>query len=67
MHDAIYGLQIDGQSQGWIYAADSIDSYRSSIISNYLASLEQNKDFLAAGQYERDQAFFSKLLALLTA
>lgn len=66
MHDAIYGMQIDGQSQGSIYAADSTDSYRS-IISNYLASLEENKGFLAAGQYERDRAFFSKLQALLTA
>lgn len=66
MHDAIYGMQINGQSQGSPYAADNTDSYRS-IISNYLASLEANKGFLAEGQYDRDTEFFSKLQALLTA
>jgi hypothetical protein len=66
MHDAIYGMQIDGRSQGSIYAADDIDSYRS-IVDNYLASLETNKGMLADGQYERDKAFFSKLQALLRA
>jgi hypothetical protein len=66
MHDAVYGMQINGQSQGSLYAADNVDSYRS-IISNYLASLEENKGFLADGQYERDKAFFSKLQALLAA
>ena len=66
LHDAVYGMQINGQSQGSLYAADNIDSYRS-IISNYLASLEENKGFLAEGQYERDKAFFSKLQALLAA
>lgn len=66
LHDAVYGMQINGQSQGSLYAADNTDSYRS-IISNYLASLEENKGFLAEGQYERDKAFFSKLQALLAA
>lgn len=66
MHDAVSGMQINGQSQGSLYAADNTDSYRS-IISNYLASLEENKGFLAEGQYDRDKAFFSKLQALLAA
>ncbi|MBS1159375.1 MAG: hypothetical protein H6R15_1794 [Proteobacteria bacterium] len=66
MHDAVYGMQINGQSQGSLYAADDTDSYRS-IISNYLASLEANKGFLVEGQYERDKAFFSKLQSLLAA
>jgi len=66
LHDAVYGMQINGQSQGSLYAADNTDSYRS-IISNYLASLEENKGFLAEGQYERDKAFFSKLQTLLAA
>lgn len=66
MHDAIYGMQIDGKSQGTQYPPDRMDSYRS-IISNYLASLDGNKGFLADGQYERDKAFFSKLQALLAA
>lgn len=64
MHGAVYGLQINGQSQGARYAPDSMDSYRS-IVVNYLASLEQNKGLLPEGQYERDKAFFSKLQALL--
>lgn len=66
MHDAVYGMQIDGQSQGSPYAVDSLDSYRR-IISDYLASLEANKGFLADGQYERDKDFFSRLQALLAA
>jgi hypothetical protein len=66
MHDAVYGMQIDGQSQGSPYAVDSLDSYRR-IISNYLASLEANKGFLADGQYARDKDFFSRLQALLAA
>lgn len=66
MHDAVYGMQINGQSQGSSYAADDINSYRS-IVSNYLASLESNKGMLAEGQYERDKNFFSKLQALLAA
>jgi hypothetical protein len=66
MHDAIYGLQIDGQSLGSRYAADDMDSYRE-IVSNYLASLEAFKGFLADGQYERDKAFFTRLQTLLAA
>lgn len=66
MHDAVYGMQIDGQSQGSPYAVDSLDSYRR-IISDYLASLEANKGFLADGQYARDKEFFSRLQALLAA
>ncbi|KAB2968457.1 hypothetical protein [Zoogloea sp.] len=66
MHDAVYGMQIDGQSQGSRYAVDSLDSYRQ-IISDYLASLEANKGFLADGQYARDKDFFTRLQALLAA
>ena len=64
MHGAIYGMQIDGQSQGPRYAPDSMDSYRR-IVSDYLASLEAQKAFLADGQYERDKRFFTQLEALL--
>ncbi|MBN9695128.1 MAG: hypothetical protein J0L85_04960 [Zoogloea sp.] len=64
MHDSIYGLQIDGQSLGSRYAVDDMDSYRQ-IVSNYLASLEAFKGFLADGQYERDKAFFTRLQTLL--
>lgn len=64
MHDAVYGMQINGRSQGSIYAPDSIDSYRS-IVGNYLASLEEIKGLLPGGQYERDKNFFNKLHALL--
>lgn len=66
MHDSIYGLQIDGQSLGSRYAVDDMDSYRE-IVTNYLASLEAFKGFLAEGQYERDKAFFTRLQALLAA
>lgn len=66
MHDSVYGIQIDGQSQGLLHAPDKMESYRS-IISNYLASIEENKGFLAEGQYERDKAFYSQLQALLAA
>lgn len=66
MHDAVYGMQINGQSQPAPYAADQIDSYRS-IIRDYLASLENTKAWLADGQYERDKAFFGKLQGLLGA
>lgn len=66
MHDSIYGLQIDGQSLGPRYAVDDMDSYRE-IVTNYLASLEAFKGFLADGQYERDKTFFTRLQALLAA
>lgn len=66
MHDAVYGMQINGQTQAAPYAADDIDSYRS-IIRDYLASLENTKAWLADGQYERDKAFFAKLQGLLGA
>jgi hypothetical protein len=65
MHDAVFGMQINGQNQGSRYAPDSIDSYRS-FVSNYLASLEEIKGLLPNGQYERDKTFFTKLQALLT-
>ena len=64
MHGAIYGMLIDGQSQGPRYAPDNMDSYRR-IVSDYLASLEAQKAFLADGQYERDKHFFTQLDALL--
>lgn len=64
MHDSIYGLQIDGHSQGSPYAVNDMDSYRQ-IVTNYLASLEAFKGFLADGQYERDKAFFTRLQTLL--
>jgi len=66
MHTAIYGLQIDGQSQGVAYPADEISSYRQ-VVDNFLSSLEANKGLLADGQYERDKAFYSQLQALLAA
>jgi len=66
MHGAVYGLQIDGQSQSPRYAPDSMDSYRR-IVGDYLASLEAQKGFLADGQYERDKRFFTRLEALLSA
>jgi hypothetical protein len=66
MHDAVYGMQINGQSQTSPYAADQMDSYRR-IVSDYLASLENAKGFLADGQYERDKDFFTKLQVLLQA
>ncbi|MCB4358245.1 hypothetical protein [Quatrionicoccus australiensis] len=66
MHDAIYGIRIDGQSQGAPYAADETDSYRQ-VVDNFLAALETTKGMLADGQYERDKAFFSQLQALLAA
>ena len=66
LHDAVYGMQINGQSQGSLYAADNIDSYRS-IVGNYLDSLEAYKGMLADGQYERDKRFFTQLQALLAA
>jgi len=66
MHGAVYGLQIDGQSQSPRYAPDSMDSYRR-IVGDYLASLEAQKGFLADGQYERDKRFFTRLETLLSA
>lgn len=66
MHDAVYGMQIDGQTRVAPYAADDIDSYRS-IVRNYLASLESTRGWLADGQYERDKTFFEKLQGLLGA
>jgi len=66
MHDAVYGMQINGQSQAAPYPAERIESYRS-IVRDYLGSLENTKAWLADGQYERDQAFFGKLQALLGA
>lgn len=66
MHDSVYGLQMDGQSLGSRYAVDDMDSYRE-IVTNYLASLEAFKGFLAEGQYERDKAFFTRLQTLLAA
>lgn len=64
MHGAVYGLQIDGQSVGSNYPVQEIDSYRR-IVSNFLAALEQQKAFLAEGQYARDKRFFSGLQTLL--
>ncbi|RIX42551.1 MAG: hypothetical protein D3M94_18650 [Rhodocyclales bacterium GT-UBC] len=66
MHNAIYGMRIDGQTSTPNYAADQSDSYRK-IVDNYLASLDWVKGFMAEGQYERDKAFFSKLQSLLGA
>lgn len=65
MHGAIYGMQIDGKSQGPLHRADSMDSYRR-IVGDYLASLEPQKGFLADGQYERDKDFFTRLQTFLT-
>jgi hypothetical protein len=64
MHGAIYGMQIDGKSQGPLHRADSMDSYRR-IVGDYLASLETQKGFLAVGQYERDKDFFTRLQTFL--
>lgn len=66
LHDAVYGMQIDGRQQPSLYAPDRMDSYRS-IVGNYLASLEQIKGLLPDGQYERDKQFFSRLQGLLAA
>lgn len=66
LHDAVYGLQIDGHSQAPRYAVDSSDGYRQ-LVSDYLAALEANRGFLASGQYERDKQFFTRLQSLLGA
>lgn len=46
-------------------AADSMDSYQQ-LVSGILDMLEHFRSQLPAGQYERDQAFFSRLQALLS-
>lgn len=64
MHDAVYGLHIDGQNTPSPYKADDTDSYRQ-IVSNFLAALEAQQGMISSEQYARDKDFFTRLGALL--
>ncbi|WP_079437010.1 hypothetical protein [Zoogloea sp. LCSB751] len=64
MHDAVYGLRIDGHNTPSPYKADDMDSYRQ-IVSNFLAALEAQRGFISSEQYARDKDFFTRLGALL--
>jgi hypothetical protein len=64
MFTSMHTLGIDDAPIQRTAAADRVDSYRA-VVDNYLAMLDRLRGSLAPGQYERDQAFFSRLQALL--